>query len=71
MNFNKKSVPQDVTKILDKYKSGDKTDGWVFRFFDWYFNKYMDKSNKENRELFANDFPEIYEGIQYVGNMLK
>lgn len=67
----KKHVEAGVYRVIKDYSTGTKVDGWVLSFFNWYFEHYMDKSEEENRELFARTFPEINEVLQFIKFMVK
>ena len=57
--------------LIEKNKRGDKVDGWIFCFFDWYFNKYIIGTEDENLKVFSNNFPELFEVLQYIENMIN
>ncbi len=65
-----KKVPEDVNSIISKYSSGEKVDGWIFSFFDWFFGKYMTNDLESNEQIFSMFFPEIYEVVQYISDMV-
>ncbi len=71
LEFSKSSVPSNIKQIIDKYSGGKKTDGWILDFFDWYFEKYMNGTIKEKEYKFSNDFPEIFEVVKYVNDMIE
>ena len=63
-------VPKDVISIISIYSSGKKVDGWIFDFFDWFFEKYMTNELESNKQIFLSNFPEIYEVVQYICDMI-
>ena len=62
---------EQVCKIVNKYSKGDKVDGWILEFFNWYFDKYMINDVEANKEKFACDFPEINDILHFIESMLK
>lgn len=68
--FRKDMVPNAIFSIIKKYKSGDKVDGWVLAFFDWFFENYMDDTVENNEQTFRQFFPELYEVVQYINDMI-
>lgn len=70
MKFSE-NAPPEINAIINNYEKGGKTDGWIFKFFDWYFAKYMVDTEEKNIKLFSITFPEIYEVVQYVNYMIK
>lgn len=62
---------EQVCKIVNKYSKGDKVDGWILEFFNWYFDKYMINDVEANKEKFACDFPEINDILHIIESMLK
>ena len=72
MDILEKKIKDDkICKIVNQYSKGDKVDGWIFDFFNWYFQKYMINDIKTNKEKFAYDFPEINDVLQIIESMLK
>lgn len=69
--LEKKIKDDKICKIVNQYSKGDKVDGWIFDFFNWYFQKYMINDIKTNKEKFAYDFPEINDVLQIIESMLK
>lgn len=69
-NDKEQKAPKDIRDIISRYKSGDKVDGWIFIFFDWFFKKYMINTLEDNVHKFSLCFPEIYEVVQYINDMI-
>ena len=56
----------------DVLKNCDKTSGWITNWFDYYFQNRIDnlKSESEKREQFKIDFPQLYNTLQIIENMI-
>lgn len=70
-NWSKSSVPEVVKNIIEKYSNGNKVDGWIFLFFDWYFSKYVNEKKKNKIAEFSKVFPEIFEVVNYINHMVE
>lgn len=65
-----KYVDEQAKSIIEKYKSGDKTDGWIYSFFKWYSETYLVNSKEENKTLFESHFVELSGGVKLIKYML-
>lgn len=64
-------IKNEILKL--KGKTDNKTDGWIINFIDYYFKNYINKIKNEDdkKELFKNDFPELYNILQIIKYMIK
>lgn len=74
--FNMKKhglVPTDVQKQIVTIKEaiGKKTSGWIFDFLDYYFKNHLVDDNELMKDKFKNDFPELFNLLQMMENLLE
>ena len=50
----------------------EKTEGWINEWLDYYFKLRIDvlSSDTEKRNRFKKDFPQLYNTLQIIENML-
>lgn len=57
---------------IEVSKNSEKTSGWITNWFDYYFYNRIDnlESESEKREQFKTDFPQLYNTLQIIENMI-
>lgn len=65
-----KEIKNDIFKLRGRI--GDKANGWIIRFMNYYFNNYISMldDNLLKKDTFKNDFPELFEVIQKIESMV-
>lgn len=66
-----KSIKKDIDKLRNKI--GDKAEGWISNFIDYYFTKYICclEDYQSRVETFKNDFPELEFILKQIEIMVK
>lgn len=71
---SKETLPSNVKKYIIKLQEGigNKADGWIIDFMDYYFNNYIfnEEDDLKKREIFKNDFPELNYILHHIENMI-
>ena len=71
-NTNIKNEIQEAKQEVSK-KVGNKADGWIISFIDYFFITYIDILNSRNEKVgkFMSTFPELYQILNKIENMLE